>query len=151
MYIMCDGARSSVTSRRSIETAQRIKLICGLSYTVLGGNNSSIFKNNSTSYGTSSQTLIFRLFRHGTSTVVCCQLSSTLVYNKSAMTECRAVRLRQLRLVFTACRNARIASAVLAMTFPSVCLSVRPSHAGIVSKRRHVARFKLHCHIAKRV
>ena len=35
----------------------------------------------------------------------------------------------------------------------SVCLSVRPSvrlsHAGIVSKRRHVARCSLHCHIAK--
>ena len=39
----------------------------------------------------------------------------------------------------------------------SVCLSVRPSvrlsvslsHAGIVSKRRHVARCSLHCRIAK--
>jgi len=45
-------------------------------------------------------------------------------------------------------RNARIASAVLATAIPSVrlsvCPSVRlsvcPSHAGIVSKRRHVAR-----------
>ena len=31
----------------------------------------------------------------------------------------------------------------------SVCPSVRPSHAGIVSKRRHVARCSLHCRIAK--
>ena len=31
----------------------------------------------------------------------------------------------------------------------SVCLSVRPSHAGIVSKRRHVARCSLHRWIAK--
>jgi len=30
-------------------------------------------------------------------------------------------------LVFTACRNACIASAVLATAFPSVCLSVRLS------------------------
>ena len=56
-------------------------------------------------------------------------------------------------LVFTARRNARIVSAVLAMAFPSVCLSVRPSvrpsHAGIVSKRRQVARCSLHCWIAK--
>ena len=32
---------------------------------------------------------------------------------------------------------------------PSVCLSVRLSHAGIVSKRRHVARCSFHCWIAK--
>ena len=31
----------------------------------------------------------------------------------------------------------------------SVCLSVRLSHAGIVSKRRHVARCSFHCWIAK--
>ena len=36
---------------------------------------------------------------------------------------------------FYSARNARIASAVLATAIPSVCLSVRPSHAGIVSKR----------------
>jgi len=41
------------------------------------------------------------------------------------------------------------ASAVLAMAIPSVCPSVRlsvrrPSHAGIVSKRRHVARCSLY-------
>jgi len=30
---------------------------------------------------------------------------------------------------------------------PSVCLSVSLSHAGIVSKRRHVARCSLHCRI----
>jgi len=60
-------------------------------------------------------------------------------------------------LVFTARRNACIASAVLAIAFPSVRLSirlsVRPSvclsHGGIVSKRRHVARCSLHCQIAK--
>ena len=49
----------------------------------------------------------------------------------------------------TQCENARIASAVLAIAIPSVCLSVRPSHAGIVSKRRHVARCSLHRWIAK--
>ena len=55
--------------------------------------------------------------------------------------------------VFYSARNARIASAVLATAIPfvcpSVCPSVRPSHAGIVSKRRHVARCSLHCWIAK--
>jgi len=39
------------------------------------------------------------------------------------------------RSIFTGRRIARIASAVLAMAFPSVCPSVRLSHAGIVSKR----------------
>jgi len=57
--------------------------------------------------------------------------------------------------IFTARRNAPIASAVLAMSIPFVCLSVCPSvrlsHAGIVSKRLHVARCSLHCQIAKRV
>ena len=48
--------------------------------------------------------------------------------------------------VFTACR---IASAVLATAIPSVRLSVCPSHAGIVSKRRHVALYSLHGQIAK--
>jgi len=33
----------------------------------------------------------------------------------------------------------------------SVCLSIRLSHAGIVSKRRHIARCSLHCKIAKSV
>jgi len=56
---------------------------------------------------------------------------------------------------FYIARNARIASAVLATAIPSVCLSVRPSvrlsHAGIVSKRRHVAWCSLHRWIAKYV
>ena len=47
--------------------------------------------------------------------------------------------------VFTARRDARIASAVLATAILSICLS----HTGIVSKRRHVARCSLHCWIAK--
>jgi len=55
--------------------------------------------------------------------------------------------------IFTARRNARIASAALAIAIPSVCLSVRPSvclsHDGIVSTRQHVARCSLHCQIAK--
>ena len=55
--------------------------------------------------------------------------------------------------LFKARRNARIASAVLAIAIPSVCPSVRLSvclsHAGIMSKRRHVARCSLHCQIAK--
>jgi len=40
---------------------------------------------------------------------------------------------------------------VSSFLFPSVCPSVRlsQSHAGIVSKRRHVARCSLHCQIAK--
>jgi len=50
---------------------------------------------------------------------------------------------------FYSARNARIASAVLATAIPSVRLSVRPSHARIVSKRRHVARCSLHRWIAK--
>ena len=54
--------------------------------------------------------------------------------------------------VLTARRNARIASAVLATAIPSVCLpvclSVRLSHASIVSKRRYVARCSLHLQIA---
>jgi len=51
--------------------------------------------------------------------------------------------------VFTARPNARIASAVLATAIPCVCLSVCLSHAGIVSKRRHVSWCSLHCQIAK--
>jgi len=49
----------------------------------------------------------------------------------------------------TACRNASIASAVavLAIAIPSDCPSVRPSHAGIVSKRWHVAGCSLHCQL----
>jgi len=41
-----------------------------------------------------------------------------------------------------------IASDVLATAVPSVRPSVRPSHAGIASIRRHIARCRLHCHIA---
>ena len=44
---------------------------------------------------------------------------------------------------------SRIASAVLATTIPSIRLSVRSSHAGIVPKRRNVARCSLHSQIAK--
>ena len=51
--------------------------------------------------------------------------------------------------VFTARRNACIASAVLAIAIPSVCPSVRLSHADIVSNPLHVARCSLHCQIAK--
>ena len=38
-------------------------------------------------------------------------------------------------MFITARRNARIASAVLAIAIPSVCLSVCLLHAGIMSKR----------------
>jgi len=58
-------------------------------------------------------------------------------------------RVNEESHVFTARRNARIASAVLATAIPSACLSVCPSHAGIVSKRLHVARCSLHRWIAK--
>jgi len=51
------------------------------------------------------------------------------------------------------CSHCKIASAVLATAIPSVRPSVRPSvclsHAGIVSKRRHVARCSFHRWIAK--
>jgi len=61
--------------------------------------------------------------------------------------------LNFLTYIFTVRRNVRIASIVLATAIPSVCPSVRPSvclsHAGIVSKRPHVARCSLHCQIAK--
>ena len=50
--------------------------------------------------------------------------------------------------VFTARRNARIASAVIQQFRPSVHPSVRLSHAGIVSKRLNVSRYSLHCQIA---
>jgi len=46
----------------------------------------------------------------------------------------RAPSIFTARSVFTARRNARFASAVLARAIPSVCLYVRLSHAGIVSK-----------------
>ena len=52
---------------------------------------------------------------------------------------------------FYSAHNARIASALLATAIPSVRPSVRLSHAGIVSKRRHVARCSLHRWIAKYV
>ena len=60
-----------------------------------------------------------------------------------------AGRSSPLSRIFTARRNARIASVVLAIAIPYVRPSVCQSHAGIVSKRRHVARCSLHCWIAK--
>ena len=55
--------------------------------------------------------------------------------------------------IFSARRNAHIASAVIATAIPSVCLSICPSvclsHVGIVSKRQHVAQCSLHRQIAK--
>ena len=51
----------------------------------------------------------------------------------------------KFKMVFT----ARIASAVLATAIPSLRPTVCLSHAGIVSKRRHVARCSLHYQIAK--
>ena len=46
------------------------------------------------------------------------------------------------------CESAVLATAIPSAC-PSVCLSVCPSHAGIVSKWWHVARWSLHCWIAK--
>jgi len=67
----------------------------------------------------------------------------------------QAISWGEVVSVFYSARNARIASAVLAMAIPSVRpsvrLSVRPSHVGIVSKRRHVARCSFHLWIAKSV
>ena len=51
--------------------------------------------------------------------------------------------LNVIGLLFTARRNARIASAVLAIAIPSVRLSVR--HTPLLSRRRQVARCSLHC------
>ena len=71
---------------------------------------------------------------------------------KNCDTLCRLSLLSDLCMRsphFYSARNARIASAVLATAIPSVCLSVRPTHAGIVSKRRHVAWYSLQCQIAK--
>jgi len=61
-----------------------------------------------------------------------------------------AVNCEVFTFIFTVRHNARIASAVLAIAIPcvSVRLSVRLSHAGIVSKQQHVARSSLHCQIA---
>ena len=72
----------------------------------------------------------------------------------------RSYEATKTRFSFYSARNARIASIfariasdVLATAIPSVrlsvCLSVRLSHAGIVSKQRHVARCSLPCQIAK--
>jgi len=73
------------------------------------------------------------------------------------VSECSVLALCLVYYSARNARNARIASAVLATAIPSVCPSVclsvcpsvRPSHAGIVSKRRHVARCSLHRWIAK--
>ena len=52
--------------------------------------------------------------------------------------------------VSTACRNSSHCKRCTSYG-NSVCLSVRLSHAGIVSKRRHIAWCSLHCQIAKYV
>jgi len=54
-----------------------------------------------------------------------------------------------LYTVYTARRNVRLASVVLAIAIPSVRLSVCLLYAGIVSKRLYIARCSLHCQIAK--
>ena len=82
-----------------------------------------------------------------------CQNSQPSGVGRSLGARISGGRGRPWGILFTARRNARIASAVLAIAIPSVRPSVRPSfcpsHAGIVSKRRHVARCSLHCWIAK--
>ena len=42
------------------------------------------------------------------------------------------------QIIFTARRNARIASAVLAIAFPTVCPSVRLSHAWFVTNPKNL-------------
>ena len=60
--------------------------------------------------------------------------------SQQLLSSCRdiVIDVKNFFYVFTARRNARIPSAVLATAIPSVCLSgclsVRPSYAGIVSK-----------------
>jgi len=60
---------------------------------------------------------------------------------------------RARNAIFTARRNARLlalqALYQLRQFSLSVCPSVHPSHAGIASKRRHIARCSWHCRIAK--
>jgi len=64
-----------------------------------------------------------------------------------------SITILMKHLLFTARRNVRIASKGCTSYSNSVRLSVRPSvrpsHAGIVSKGRHVARCCLDCRIAK--
>jgi len=47
------------------------------------------------------------------------------------------------------CSHCKRYTSYTSSVCSSVCPSVRPSHAGIVSNRRHVARCSLYCRIAK--
>jgi len=79
--------------------------------------------------------------------------SNTTTWSTWSNAFVKSINKARTDCIFTACHNARIASAVLATAIPSVrlsvCLSIRLSHAGIVSKRQHVAWCSLHCQIAK--
>jgi len=58
----------------------------------------------------------------------------------------RRFRTPSLPIFFTACSNARIASAILATALPSVCLSVRPSvtrRYSVKTTARSTAQFAL--------
>ena len=85
--------------------------------------------------------------------VVSQEMWSPIVFGGDSGYLCPTVLKWKCGISFYSARNARIASAVLATAIPSVCLSVCPSvclsHAGIVSKRRHVARCSFHRWIAK--
>ena len=97
--------------------------------------NTDIFLNQLIQFYSNNATNLYQLSTHST-TVMAIVLRPQI---------CDVISPYVLGFVFTARRNARIASAVLATAIPSVCLS----HAGIVSKRLHVARCSLHCWIAK--
>jgi len=60
-----------------------------------------------------------------------------------------ALQLARKFFYYSQCFLQRAALEALYCYGNFVCLSVRPSHAGIVSKRRHVAQCSLHRRIAK--
>ena len=77
---------------------------------------------------------------------VCCEWQKCAAYAWTKQT-------RQLLLQRVQCSHCKRCIGYSNFARPSVrlsvCLSVCPSHAGIVSKRRHVARCSLHRWIAK--
>jgi len=84
-------------------------------------------------------TMIVRRIRGKLSDVFCAVLCTTVVQNDTHTYQ----QVLKMSVGFTARRNARCTSYS-----NSACLSVRLSHASIVPKRRHVARYSLHCQLS---